>query len=89
MFALNRKTKGEVIFEGDSDALIVKGLVAVLMNIYSGLSPEEILTGSPDFIKELGFENHLSPSRANGFVSMIKQIRNFATAFVVMKNMKR
>lgn len=81
--------QGEVIFEGDSDALIVKGLVALLLKIYSGLTPEEILNGSPDFIKELGFESNLSPSRANGFFAMIKQIRNFGTAFSILKSMRK
>jgi cysteine desulfuration protein SufE len=72
---------GKIRMSGDSDALIVKGLVAVLISIYSNLSPQEILENPPNFISELGFKENLSPSRANGLFSMIKQIRNYAMAF--------
>lgn len=68
-------------FQADSDALIVKGLVAVLLKIYSGKKAKEILDLKPHFISELGFESHLSPSRANGLNSMIKQIKYYALAF--------
>jgi len=78
----------KVILEGDSDAMIVKGLVALLVQIYSSASPEEILTTSPDFIKKMGFEGNLSPSRTNGFFSMLKQIQHFATAMSIMVAMK-
>lgn len=78
-------SKGEIEFEGDSDALLVKGLVALVLKIYSGSTPEEILTTQPDFLKAIGFEGNLSPSRANGLFSMIKQIRYFATAFALLK----
>lgn len=73
--------EGKVILFADSDALIVKGLVAILVKLYSGLNADEILTNPPDFISKLGFSQHLSPSRANGFSSMIKQIFLYATAF--------
>ena len=66
---------------GDSDALIVKGLIAVLLSVYSESTPLEILQKPPDFIKELGFDSNLSPSRANGLFAMIKQIKNYAIAF--------
>jgi len=82
-------SQGGIEFEGDSDALIVKGLVAMLLKIYSGSTPEEILTTPPDFLKALGFEGNLSPSRANGLFSMIKQIRYFATAFAMLQNKHR
>ena len=79
---LHAKLDGDVIkFQGDSDALLVKGLVAVLLFVYSGSTPEEILGTDPQFLKRLGFETNLSPSRANGFFSMLKQIRYFAMAF--------
>lgn len=68
-------------FEADSDAMIVRGLVAVLLRVYSDATPDEILSTPPDFIKEIGFETNLSPSRANGLYSMIKQIMYYATAF--------
>lgn len=77
--------RGEIEFQGDSDALLVKGLVALLLQIYSGSTPEEILTTPPDFLKAIGFEGNLSPSRANGLFSMIKQIRYYAAAFGLLK----
>lgn len=79
-------SRGEIEFQGDSDALLVKGLVALLLKIYSGSTPEEIMTTPPDFLKAIGFEGNLSPSRANGLFSMIKQIRYFATAFGLLKS---
>ena len=77
----------EMILQADSDAMIVKGLVRVLLNVYSGLTPEEILQTPPDFIEKLGFKESLSPSRANGFLSMIKQIQLYAQAFVLQGRM--
>lgn len=71
----------KVYFEADSDALIVKGLVALLLKVYSGRTPQEILELEPDFIAELGFSQNLSPSRANGLQAMIKQIKYYALAF--------
>ncbi len=76
-----KNSEGKIIFQGDSDALLVKGLVALLLKIYSGSTPQEILTTPPDFLKAIGFEGNLSPSRANGLFSMLKQIRFFAMAF--------
>ena len=80
---LRKDANGEarVYFLADSDALIVKGLVAILLKVYSGRTPKEILDLSPDFIRELGFEANLSPSRANGLQAMIKQIKFYALAF--------
>jgi cysteine desulfuration protein SufE len=77
--------QGEIEFQGDSDALLVKGLVALLLKVYSGSTPEEILTTPPDFLKAIGFEGNLSPSRANGLFSMMKQIRYYAAAFGMLK----
>jgi cysteine desulfuration protein SufE len=78
---------GKIQFQGDSDALIVKGLVALLIRTYSGASPEDILGAKTDFLKELGFEGHLSPSRANGLYAMLKQILYYATAFQALAKM--
>lgn len=75
---------GKVIFEADSDALIVRGLVALLLRIYSGASPDEILVTPPAFIKDIGLESKLSPSRANGLFSMVKQMKFYAMAFQSM-----
>jgi cysteine desulfuration protein SufE len=67
--------------QADSDALIVKGLVAILLEVYSDARPSEVLGASTEFLRELGFEGHLSPSRANGLYAMLKQILYYATAF--------
>lgn len=77
--------QGNVLLVGDSDALLVKGLVALLLKVYSNSPPEEILKTPPSFLKELGFESNLSPSRSNGLHAMIKQIMLFATAFSLLK----
>lgn len=69
---------------GDSDAVIVRGLVACLLFVYAGATPEEVLKTSPGFLAEIGFDTHLSPSRANGLNAMVKQIYLYATAFKVL-----
>lgn len=71
----------KIIFQADSDASIVKGLVALLVYIYSDSTPDEILMTKPTFLEEIGLKEHLSMSRANGLNSMIKQISFFALAF--------
>ena len=76
-----RVENGRVLFEGDSDALLVRGLVALLLRVYSDATPDEILSTPPDFVKEVGLESKLSPSRANGLYSMIKQIKYYALAY--------
>lgn len=73
-----------VVFEADSDALLVRGLVALLLRVYSSATPAEILATPPDFVKEIGLESKLSPSRANGLFSMIKQMKFYAMAFQTM-----
>ena len=72
---------GKVIFRGDSDAMLVKGIVALLVNAYSGLSPDEILALKPDFLKEIGITEHLSMNRTNGLANMVKQIQMYGVAF--------
>jgi len=67
----------------DSDALITKGLVAVIVYLYSGATPSEITGHSLDIFKKLGLFEHLSPSRANGLANMIKQVKNYAFAYQV------
>lgn len=76
-----RVHEGRVQFEADSDALLVRGLVALLLRVYSDATPDEILITPPDFIKDIGLESKLSPSRANGLLSMIKQMKFYAMAF--------
>jgi cysteine desulfuration protein SufE len=72
---------GRVYFSADSDAIITKGIVSVLIRAFSGLSAQDIVNAPTDFIKEIGLNDHLSPTRANGLVSMIKQMKLYATAF--------
>lgn len=72
---------GKVVFQADSDAAIVKGLVALLIRVYSDETPEVILSTPPDFIQNLGLSANLSQARANGLVSMVKQIKYYALAF--------
>lgn len=76
---------GHVTFAADSDALIVKGLVALLLKLYDGATPAEIIETSPDFIKELDFGAHLSPSRSNGLFAMVKQIKFYALAMQALQ----
>lgn len=72
---------GKIIFRADSDAAITKGLVALMVRFYSGHSPDTILNTPPDFINKIGMAQHLSPTRANGLASMIKQMKIYALAF--------
>ncbi|MDC1471858.1 SufE family protein [Flavobacteriaceae bacterium] len=70
-----------VVFTADSDAIITKGIVAILIRVFSNQSPETILKTNTDFIDEIGLKEHLSPTRANGLVSMIKKIKMYALAY--------
>ena len=72
---------GRIVFEAESDALIVKGLVALLLKIYSGRTPHEILSSEPRFIDEIGLRQHLSPTRSNGLLAMVKQMKLYALAY--------
>lgn len=72
---------GNVIFEADSDAAITKGLVALMVRFYSGQDPDTIIATSPSFIKKIGMEQHLSPTRSNGLASMVKQMKIYAMAY--------
>ena len=79
---VNAELKNEVIkFTADSDAIITKGIIAILIRVFSNQSPKDIIKANIDFIDQLGLKDHLSPSRANGLVSMIKQIKMYALAF--------
>jgi cysteine desulfuration protein SufE len=72
---------GKIIFRGESDAVIVKGLVALLLRVVSGRTPDEILNNELFFVDEIGLKQHLSPTRSNGLLSMIKQIKLYAVAY--------
>jgi cysteine desulfuration protein SufE len=72
---------GKIYFEGESDAVIVKGLVALLSRVVSGRTPEEIMENNLHFVDDIGLKQHLSPTRSNGLVAMIKQIKLYAVAY--------
>lgn len=71
----------KVIFKADSDAAITKGLVALMVRFYSEETPDDILSHNPDFIQQIGMQEHLSPTRSNGLSSMIKQMKIYAMAY--------
>jgi len=73
--------EGKIIFRGESDAVIVKGLVALLLRVVSGRTPKELLENDLHFIDDLGLKQHLSPTRSNGLLAMVKQIRLYAVAY--------
>ncbi|MDB4250990.1 SufE family protein [Flavobacteriales bacterium] len=74
-------TQGKIIFTADSDAIMTKGIVAILINVLSNQAPKDIATAKLDFINEIGLKDQLSPIRANGLVSMIKKMKLYAIAF--------
>lgn len=70
-----------VVFTADSDAIITKGIIAILIRVFSNQSPKDIIEANTEFIDEIGLKEHLSPTRANGLVSMIKQLKMYAIAY--------
>ncbi|MCR5513655.1 MAG: SufE family protein [Prevotella sp.] len=72
---------GKINFTAESDALIVKGIVALLIRVLSGHTPQEILDADLYFIEQIGLKEHLSPTRSNGLLAMVKQMRVYALAF--------
>ena len=72
---------GKINFKGESDAVIVKGLVALLLRVVTGRTPMELIDNDLHFIDDLGLKQHLSPTRSNGLVAMVKQIRLYAVAY--------
>ena len=72
---------GKIIFQGDSDAVIVKGIVSLLIGVLSDHTPQEILDADLYFIERIGLKEHLSPTRSNGLVAMVKQMHLYAVAF--------
>ena len=73
-------------FEADSDALIVKGIVALLMRVLNDRTPDELLSANLYFIEKIGLKEHLSPTRSNGLLAMVRQIQNYAKAFKILQN---
>ena len=72
---------GKIEFQAESDALIVKGIIALLIKVVSGHTPDEILENELYFIEAIGLKDHLSPTRSNGLLAMVKQMRMYARAF--------
>ena len=77
---------GKVIFEAESDAVIVKGMIALLIKVLSNKTPEEIIDADLYFIEKIGLKEHLSPTRSNGLLSMVKQMKFYAMAFKAREN---
>ena len=73
--------KNKINFTADSDAIITKGIIAILLRVFSGHHPTEIIESDTEFIDKIGLKEHLSPSRANGLGSMIKQLKMYAIAY--------
>ena len=81
LWLITRFEDGKIIFEGDSDALVVKGLVALMLRVFSNHSPDEILASNLDFLERIGLQAHLSATRNNGLSAMVKQIKFYALAY--------
>lgn len=77
---------GVVTYRADSDAIIVKGIVALLIRVLSGQAPQDIVDADLYFIDRIGLHDHLSPTRSNGLLSMLKNMKAYATAFASMNN---
>ena len=77
---------GKINYTADSDAIITKGIIAILLRVFSNQTPNDILNSNTNFIDKIGLKEHLSPTRANGLVSMIKQLKIYALAFQTQIN---
>ena len=84
---VHAEMKGDkLVFTADSDAIITKGIIAILIRAFSNQHPQEIIEANSGFIDEIGLKEHLSPTRANGLVSMIKQLKLYAIAYQTQLN---
>lgn len=81
VWVIAEENEGKLMFRADSDAIIVKGLISLLIRVFSGHTPQEILETDLYFMKEIGLQEHLSPTRSNGLLAMVKQIRVYALAY--------
>ena len=80
------QNNGNIVFTADSDAILTKGIIAILIRTFSNQKPSDILSADMQFIDEIGLKEHLSATRANGLVSMIKNIKMYALAFDSQQN---
>ncbi|WP_033959371.1 SufE family protein [Psychroserpens jangbogonensis] len=76
----------KIVFTADSDAIITKGIIAILIRVFSNQHPKDIIESDTDFIDQIGLKEHLSPTRANGLVSMIKKLKMYAVAYQTQLN---
>ena len=76
-------TNGKIFYKAESDAVIVKGLISMLIRVLSGHSPDEIITAKLNFIQQIGMTTHLAQTRSNGLLAMVKQMKNFAVAYKI------
>lgn len=74
------KVDGKIVYTADADAIIAKGIISLLIQVLSNETPEAVLDAKLDFIKEIGLQEHLSPTRSNGLVAMVKQMKTYALA---------
>jgi cysteine desulfuration protein SufE len=81
VWLVTERVNGSIIFKADSDSTIVKGLIALLIRVLSGKSPEEIVNAKLEFIDKIGLKQHLAQTRANGLAAMIKQMKMYALAY--------
>lgn len=75
--------QGKIFYKAESDAIIVKGLISMLIRVLSGHSPDEIIEAKLDFIRQIGMTTHLAQTRSNGLLAMVKQMKNFALAYKI------
>jgi len=74
-------TNGKIIYKAESDAIIVKGLISMLIRVLSGQSPDDIINAKLEFIRKIGMMTHLAQTRSNGLLAMVKQMKNYALAY--------
>jgi cysteine desulfuration protein SufE len=79
-------TDGNIFFKAESDAVIVKGLISMLIRVLSGHTPDEIINAKLDFIQQIGMTTHLAQTRSNGLLSMVKQMKNYALAYKIKRS---
>lgn len=79
----DKDAEGNLVFTAESDALIVKGIIALLIRVISGHQPQEILDADLYFIEQIGLKDHLSPTRSNGLLAMVKQVKAYALAYTM------
>lgn len=85
----HKKDNGAISFDADSDAMIVKGIASLLLKVLNDHTPDEILNADLYFIDKIGLSTHLSPTRSNGLLAMVKQIKNYARAFKALESTEK